>query len=182
MLFVDNDTGVVDVAIDPADPKVMYAAAYQRRRRAWGFHGGGPGSGLYKSIDGGDTWTKLTRGLPDGDKGRIGIAIYRKDPRIVYVCIEQGVRYNAATAYTERKAGIYRSEDKGESWTPHERLEPAPDVREPDSRRSERRQARLHGQQLQRLGRRRQDVPGAAAVAARRRPRRLDRSARLDVT
>ena len=117
VLFVDNDTGVVDVAIDPPIPKIMYAAAYQRRRRAWGFHGGGPGSGLYKSIDGGDTWTKLTGGLPEGDKGRIGIAIYRKDPRIVYVCVEQGVRYNAATAYGERKAGVYRSEDKGDTWS-----------------------------------------------------------------
>jgi hypothetical protein len=116
VLFIDNDTGVVDVAIDHGDPEVMYAAAYQRRRRAWGFHGGGPGSGLYKSVDGGDTWTKLVKDLPEGDKGRIGIAIYRKDPRIVYACIEQGVRYNAATAYGERRAGIYRSEDRGESW------------------------------------------------------------------
>src|SRR5262245_18115144 len=74
VLFVDNDTGVVDVAIDPSDPKVMYAAAYQRRRRAWGFHGGGSGSGLYKSVDAGETWTKLATGLPAGDKGRIGIA------------------------------------------------------------------------------------------------------------
>jgi photosystem II stability/assembly factor-like uncharacterized protein len=117
VLFVDNDTGVVDVAIDPADPKVMYAAAYQRRRRVWGFHGGGPGSGLYKSVDGGDTWTKLATGLPSGDKGRIGIAIFRKDPRILYVCIEQGERYDASGAYAERKAGIYRSENRGESWT-----------------------------------------------------------------
>jgi len=116
VLFVDNDTGATDVAIDPSDPSVMYAATYQRRRRAWGFHGGGPGSSLYKSTDGGETWTKLTRDLPAGDKGRIGIAIYRKDPRIVYVCIEQGVRYNASTAYGERLAGIYRSPDKGETW------------------------------------------------------------------
>ncbi len=116
VLFVDNDTGVADVAIDHADPTVMYAAAYQRRRRAWGFHGGGPGSGLYKSTDGGDTWTRLTAGLPEGDQGRIGIAIYRRDPRVVYACIEQGRRYNASTAYLERRAGIYRSEDRGETW------------------------------------------------------------------
>ena len=117
VLFVDEDTGVADVAIDPSDPAIMYAASYQRRRSAFGFHGGGPGSALWKSTDGGETWRKLTRGLPEGDKGRIGISIYRKDPRIVYVCIEQGRRYNASTAYEQRLAGIYRSEDRGESWT-----------------------------------------------------------------
>jgi photosystem II stability/assembly factor-like uncharacterized protein len=117
VLFIDEDTGVVDVAMDPTDPNVMYAAAYQRRRQAFGFHGGGPGSGLYKSIDGGSTWRLLTRDLPAGDMGRIGISIYRSDPRIVYVCIEQGVRYNASTAYIVRKGGVYRSENKGETWT-----------------------------------------------------------------
>ena len=116
VLFVDRDTGVVDVAIDPSEPRVMYAASYQRRRSAFGFHGGGPGSALWKSTDGGETWRKLTKDLPAGDYGRIGISIHRKDPRIVYVCIEQGRRYNASTAYEQRLAGIYRSEDKGESW------------------------------------------------------------------
>ncbi len=117
VLFVNEDTGVVDVAIDPSDSSVMYAAAYQRRRQPFGFHGGGPGSGLYKSTDGGNTWRRLTKNLPDGDIGRIGISIYRSNPRIVYVCIEQGMRYNASTAYIVRKAGVYRSEDKGEAWT-----------------------------------------------------------------
>lgn len=117
VLFVDTLTGVADVAIDPADPSVVYAASYQRMRTAYGFHGGGPGSALWKSRDGGETWTKLTNGLPAGDKGRIGISIYRKDPRIVYVSVEQGYRYNASTAYTRRAGGIYRSEDRGETWT-----------------------------------------------------------------
>jgi len=112
----DEDTGVVDVAIDRSDPNVMYAAKYQRRRRPYGFHGGGPGSGLYKSTNGGRNWTELTNDLPEGDMGRIGISIYRSDPNIVYVSIEQGWRYNASTAYGERRAGIYRSEDKGETW------------------------------------------------------------------
>lgn len=117
----DSDTGAVDVAMDPSDPSILYAALYQRRRRPWGFHGGGPGSGLYKSIDGGQTWTELTdpalsNGLPEGELGRIGISIYRSDPRIVYVSVEQGFRYNASTAYGERRAGIYRSEDRGETW------------------------------------------------------------------
>jgi photosystem II stability/assembly factor-like uncharacterized protein len=116
VLFVDEDTGVIDVAMDPADPDTLYAAAYQRRRQPYGFHGGGPGSGLRKSTDGGETWRPLTKGLPSGEMGRIGISVYRKDPRIVYVSVEQGFRYNASTAYIERRAGVYRSEDKGESW------------------------------------------------------------------
>jgi photosystem II stability/assembly factor-like uncharacterized protein len=115
-LTIDEDTGVIDVAMDPSDPNTLYAAAYQRRRMAFGFHGGGPGSALYKTTDAGATWTKLTKDLPSGDVGRIGISIYRKDPRIVYVSVEQGVRYNASTAYQQRKAGIYRSEDKGATW------------------------------------------------------------------
>jgi photosystem II stability/assembly factor-like uncharacterized protein len=118
ILQVNEDTGVVDVAMDPTDPQTLYAAAYQRRRTSYGFHGGGPGSALYKSTDGGTTWRKLTgNGLPSGEYGRIGIAIYRKDPRIVYVSIEQGNKYNASTAYIERRAGLFRSEDKGERWT-----------------------------------------------------------------
>ncbi len=116
VLFVDNDTGVADVAIDPADAKIMFAAAYQRRRRAWGFHGGGPGSALYKSIDGGDTWTKLVKDLPEGDQGRIGITVSRGDQPVVYARIEQGLRYDAVDAYAERRAGIYRSVDRGETW------------------------------------------------------------------
>jgi photosystem II stability/assembly factor-like uncharacterized protein len=118
VLQVDEDTGVVDVAMDPSDPNVLYAAAYQRRRTAYGFHGGGPGSGLFKSTDAGTTWRRLSgNGLPAGDYGRIGISIYRRDPRIVYVSIEQGNKYNASTAYIERRAGIYRSEDTGATWT-----------------------------------------------------------------
>lgn len=113
----DENTGVVDIAMDPTDPDVLYAATYQRRRRPFGFHGGGPGSALYKSTDAGKTWKELTKGLPEGEKGRIGISIYRTDPNIVYVCVEQGYQYNASTAYNRRKAGVYRSEDKGESWT-----------------------------------------------------------------
>jgi hypothetical protein len=122
ILFVDPQTGAVDVAMDPSDPDILYAAMYQRQRRPWGFHGGGPGSGLYKSTDAGATWTKLTNagldnGLATGDIGRIGITIYRADPRIVYISLEQGERFNASTAYEQPVAGIYRSEDRGETWT-----------------------------------------------------------------
>ncbi len=116
-LHVDEDTGVTDVVMDSVDPNVLYAASYQRRRTAFGFNGGGPGSALWKSIDAGATWTKLTgNGLPDGEYGRIGIAVYRKDPRVVIASIEQGFRYNASTAYTERRGGLYRSNDSGKTW------------------------------------------------------------------
>ena len=117
-LAVDDETGATDVAMDWNDPNVLYAATYQRRRSAYGFDGGGPGSALWKSIDAGATWTKLTgHGLPEGEYGRIGIGVYRKNPKILTVSIEQGARYNASTAYIVRKAGVYRSEDAGATWT-----------------------------------------------------------------
>lgn len=131
VLFVDPLTGAVDVAMDPSNPNILYAAMYQRQRRPWGFHGGGPGSGLYKSTDGGESWTRLTNagldnGLPTGDIGRIGITIYRSDPRILYASVEQGERFNASTAYEQRLAGIYRSEDRGETWTYQSDWNPRP--------------------------------------------------------
>jgi hypothetical protein len=130
-LFVDPMTGAVDVAMDPSNPDILYAAMYQRQRRPWGFHGGGPGSGLYKSMDGGDSWTRVTNagldnGLPTGHIGRIGITIYRSDPRILYVSVEQGERFNASTAYEQRLAGIYRSEDRGETWSYQSDWNPRP--------------------------------------------------------
>jgi photosystem II stability/assembly factor-like uncharacterized protein len=68
--FIDDNTGFVDVVMDPMNRQVLYAAAYQRRRAPWGFNGGGPGSGIYKTTDAGRTWRKLTHGLPDGPTGR----------------------------------------------------------------------------------------------------------------
>ena len=116
ILSRDENTGAVDVAVDPSDPNTVYAALYQHRRMPFGFVGGGPGSGLYKSIDAGASWTQLTSGLPAGTIGRISISIYTKDPRIVYVSVEQGLRYTSSISYDKRLGGVYRSEDKGSTW------------------------------------------------------------------
>jgi hypothetical protein len=118
LLYVDENTGVVDVAVHPSDPDTIWAAAYQRQRKAFGFDGGGPGSALYKSTDGGRTWDNLNgRGaLPEGDYGRIGISIYAGDPDIVYVSIEQGFEYSASTTYDIPGGGIYRTMDGGDTW------------------------------------------------------------------
>ncbi|MBZ5603606.1 MAG: hypothetical protein LAO79_15000 [Acidobacteriia bacterium] len=105
-LFVNEDTGVADIAIDPHSPNILYATAYQHRRTVFGYNGGGPGSGVYRSTDGGSHWKKLAGGLPSGDLGRCAIDIYRKNSNIVYAEIQH-----------ETRGGVYRSEDKGETWT-----------------------------------------------------------------
>ncbi len=105
VLYIDENTGAIDLAIDPSDPAILYAAMYQRQRRAWGFIGGGPGSGIYRSGDGGDTWRELTEGLPEGDKGRVGLAVSRRTPGLAMAVVEA------------EDGGIFRSTDRGESWT-----------------------------------------------------------------
>ena len=90
--FIDNDTGFTDVVMDPKNPNVLYAASYQRRRVPWGFNGGGPGSGIWKTADAGKTWTKLTgNGLPTNPIiGRIGLDVARSHPQTIYASIEVG--------------------------------------------------------------------------------------------
>ncbi len=114
MLYIDQDTGVVDIALDSVNPQILYAASYQRRRTPWGFNGGGPGSGLHKTTNGGKTWKRLSHGLPEGDLGRIGIDIYRKDPRVLFALVES------------HEGGLYRSEDRGDSWERVNKLNPRP--------------------------------------------------------
>jgi len=114
--FIDEDTGFVDVAIDPESPDTLYAASYQRRRTPFGYNGGGPGSALWKTTDGGGTWTKMAGGLPaEGDIGRIGLAVYPRDPRTVYALVEHA-----------KQGGIYRSDDRGESWRKMSETNPRP--------------------------------------------------------
>lgn len=102
-----NDTsGVGDMIMDPSNPNKLFAAMYQHRRTPWSMKSGGPGSGLYLTFDGGSTWKKLGKenGLPEGNYGRIGLAIGRNNPNRVYALIE-------AT-----KNGLYRSDDGGNNW------------------------------------------------------------------
>ncbi len=105
-LQIDENTGVTDVEFDPSNPDVLYAAAYQRRRQTWSLLAGGPKSGIYKSVDNGASWNKISLGLPKGDMGKIGLAVTPADPNLVYATIE---------ANGDEK-GFYRSMDKGESW------------------------------------------------------------------
>lgn len=106
--FIDEDTGFIDVAMDPSDSRVLYAASYQRRRAPWGFNGGGPGSGLWKTTDAGKTWTRLTgNGLPEGLLGRAGVAVSRSKPNVVYAQIEVGASpgTGAGVSHAGGKAG-----------------------------------------------------------------------------
>src|SRR5436305_904079 len=88
VLYAGAATGATDLTMDPRDPNVLYAATYQRLRKAFGFNGGGPGSGIYKTIDGGANWRKLENGIPVGDKGRIGLAIAQSKPDVLVATIE----------------------------------------------------------------------------------------------
>ncbi|MGB8950737.1 MAG: glycosyl hydrolase, partial [Candidatus Sulfotelmatobacter sp.] len=106
VLTVSENTGMVDVAIDPANPDIIYAAAYQRRRHVYTLIDGGPESAIYKSTDAGATWNKLKSGLPTVDLGRIGLAVSPADPNVVYATIEAA----------DGKGGIFRSDDKGATW------------------------------------------------------------------
>ncbi len=106
VLAIDDDTGVTDLEIDPRNPNVLYAASYQRRRHIWSLLGGGPGSGIHKSTDAGESWRRMERGLPKGDMGKIGLAVSPADPDVVYATIEAG----------EKERGFYRSLDRGEKW------------------------------------------------------------------
>ena len=89
--FIDEDTGFTDIAMDASDSKILYAASYQRRRTNFGFNGGGPGSGIWKTIDAGKTWKKLEGGgLPEGLLGRIGLDVSRSNPNVIYAQMEVG--------------------------------------------------------------------------------------------
>jgi photosystem II stability/assembly factor-like uncharacterized protein len=106
VLTIDAETGVTDIEFDPSNPEVIYAAAYQRRRKTWALLAGGPKSGIYKSSDSGQSWKQVTAGLPSGDIGKIGLAVTPANPQLVYATIESD----------SKNKGFYRSTNKGESW------------------------------------------------------------------
>jgi photosystem II stability/assembly factor-like uncharacterized protein len=142
--FIDEYTGFTDLVIDPGDNKTLYAASYQRLRTAFGFNGGGPGTGLWKTTDAGKNWTKIEgNGLPENMLGRIGIDVARSNPNILYAQIEvgaemgTGVPAESAAGQTgaqggqgggggfggqqnrppdPKRSGLWRSDDKGKTW------------------------------------------------------------------
>jgi photosystem II stability/assembly factor-like uncharacterized protein len=144
--YIDADTGFTDLVMDPADPKTLYAASYQRRRVPWGFNGGGPGSGIWKTTDAGKTWTRLSgNGLPDLPIiGRIGLDVSRSRPATIYAQIEVGASGGTGAGVTDaglpqapgaggfggggfgqqqpagppdpKRSGVWRSDDKGKTW------------------------------------------------------------------
>jgi photosystem II stability/assembly factor-like uncharacterized protein len=123
-----RNIGVVDIAMDPSNPEILYAAAYDRMRKPWTYMIGGSGSGLYKTPDGGRTWKKLSGGLPAGILGRIGIAVYAKDSRILYASIENANKPDMTEEVRRQEiltgkssqgmidGVVYRSDDAGETW------------------------------------------------------------------
>ncbi len=106
VLFRSDNAGAIDLAMDPTNPRILYAAFYEVRRGAHFFESGGPGSSLYKSTDGGDSWTELTDnpGMPAGVKGRIGVTVSAARPDRIWACVEAA------------EGGLYRSDDGGATW------------------------------------------------------------------
>jgi photosystem II stability/assembly factor-like uncharacterized protein len=127
VLYKDENVGAVEVVIDPTNPQVVYAGLWNTRRPPWFVYAptNGPGGGIYKSTDGGDTWKELTNGLPANGTGKTGIAVAPSDPNRVYACVDNLVPAPGAPvgepdpygASPSGQGGFFRSDDGGESWT-----------------------------------------------------------------
>jgi photosystem II stability/assembly factor-like uncharacterized protein len=119
VLYLDESTGVIDVAMDPSEPDTLYACAYTFRRDAYSGTSPrvewGPKSGLYKTTDGGKSWEKMTEGLPDRPFGRCGIDVYRKDPKVLFAIVQTDKSGKGGGQGLDT-GGIFRSEDKGRTW------------------------------------------------------------------
>lgn len=113
VLFVDDSTGAIDLSLDPSNPRILFAAMWKFQRFPWGMTSGGGHSGLWKSTDGGDTWTDISAnpGLPNTALGRIGVSISPANPRRVYAVVE------APDSAGTTRGGIFRSDDAGDTWT-----------------------------------------------------------------
>lgn len=125
----DGKTGAIDLVMDPTNPDILYVSFWQRLRQPWRFDSGGPNGGIFKSSDGGATWAKLTKGLPSGDTGRIGLAISRSNPKVLMAVVEATFQPTAQvtekdvrkpnpdyTDMTKLGTGVYRTEDGGATW------------------------------------------------------------------
>ncbi len=106
VLYVDETTGAADLSMDVTNPRILYAGMWDHRRYPWSVRSGGPGSGIYKSTDGGDNWQRLTEGLPD-TLGKVAVSVSPANPDRVYANIEA----------RDEAGGVYRSDDGGQSWT-----------------------------------------------------------------
>ena len=168
VLTISENTGVADVAMDPSNPDILYASAYQRRRHVYTLIDGGPESAIYKSTDAGATWNKLKSGLPTVDMGRIGLAVSPADPNVVYATIEAA----------DGKGGIFRSENKGATWERRNEFDEGamyyarvvPDPKNVD-------RIFVMAVELREVARRRKDAAeGPRNQPSRRQPRDLDRS------
>jgi len=106
VLYVGENAGAVDLAMDPSNPRILFASTWRFRRTPYSFESGGEGSALWKSTDGGDTWKEVSRnkGMPKGTLGIIGVSISRTNPQNVYAIVEA------------KDGGVYRSRDGGDTW------------------------------------------------------------------
>ena len=107
ILFLNNSTGCADLAMDPSNPKILYASMWEFRRTAWSFNSGGDNSALYKSTDGGENWSKIHNGFPEGKLGRLAIGVSKSNPNTLYTVIE---------SEKNEDKGLYKSTDGGENW------------------------------------------------------------------
>ena len=107
ILFLNNSTGCADLAMDPSNPKILYASMWEFRRTAWSFNSGGDNSALYKSTDGGENWIKIHNGFPEGKLGRLAIGVSKSNPNTLYTVIE---------SEKNEDKGLYKSTDGGENW------------------------------------------------------------------
>ncbi len=118
ILYISPKTGVIDVVMHPKNRKILFAAAWQRERKAWNFWEGGEESGIYKSVDEGDTWEKIGNGFPQtGYIGRIGLAVSPSNPQVVYAFLDNQEPKPATNDGDIKGAEVYRSNDGGETWT-----------------------------------------------------------------
>ena len=171
VLFVDENTGGIDLVMDARNPNVLYAAMWQAQRQPWKLTSGGPGSGLYKTLDGGAHWTKISKnpGFATGILGKIGVSVAASNPRVVYAIVQA------------RDGGVFRSNDAGATWKRVNAEMEAASARvllHGDLRRPDQSGGRVRAGSRWRVQneRRRKDLDGDRN-AARRQSHRLDQSA-----